>query len=208
MINSIIQNNNNMRKFLENINWLETLIIYLILLFIFRYITFFPVLKLTDEKPLNFIPFIIYNYSFNSLLIVLKWVLFSFICVVGSMILSQKTSFKKIIKSIILAHYIYFVRYLSLFAFAFFTKKKFVFYDLVDHSQLKLHYLLNIESNLIIESILKSISLYDIAFVLTTAYLFSIQHEIKLKQGLVVIISSLTPIYIIYPLILAFLKTI
>jgi hypothetical protein len=196
-----------MKKLFTQIKWWEALLVYFILFFIFRYIAYFPILKMTDQKPLIFTDFVIYNYCFNSSLFLLKLLFFTMALVIGNTLWAVKSKYITILKSIIIGQFIYLFKYIILIIYALLFAVKFDFYAIMDLLKFKLSILIVGEKKGFFYGVFDSITAYDLLFIAITAIVYSKINEIKIKDSFKIVASVFIPIYIIYPLVLQFLKT-
>lgn len=196
-----------MKKLFTQIKWWEALFVYFSLYFIFRYIAFFPILKMTDQKPLIFKDFVIYNYCFNCSLFLLKLLLFTMALFIGNTLWAVKSKYITILKSIIIGQFIYLSKYIIFIIYALFFAVKFDFYAFLDLLKFKLSILFVGEKKGFFYGVFDSITAYDLLFIAITAIVYSKINELKIKDSFKIVASVFIPIYIIYPLVLQFLKT-
>jgi hypothetical protein len=136
-----------------------------------------------------------------------KLISFSLFVIVGNTLWNVKGRYSDVLKALICGQFVYFFKYISFIVYAYFINKSFDYSSGFEVFKLKISLIFDPGQQGFIYGIFSSITLYDLLFILITAYVYSLLSNLKPSAGFKVIGSTLLPVYGIYVLVLQFLKT-
>ena len=191
-----------MKEFLQQLKSSYALLIYLAFLLIFRYISNGIIFAKVGDTEFIFKNFLIYNYAFNTITFLLKLSFISLIIIGGALFYGFKIKSKQIFKTVILASFVYFIKYIAVLIWAMFnwqtyTNESLLAFNTKSFLEFKVG-----DTDSILSQFLKNFSFYDILFTLSLILFLKLLSGIQWKQSTKIILSTYVPAIVIYALLI------
>ncbi len=194
-----------MKEFLQQLKSRYALLIYLAFLLILRYTSSGIIFAKVSDIEFIFKNFLIYNYAFNTISFLIKLSFISLIIIGGALLYGFKIKSKQIFKSVILASFIYFTKYIAVIIWALLNWQTYTSESLhTFNSKAFLEFKVG-EMNSILSQFLKNFSFYDILFTLCLIIFIKLLNGIQWKQSTKIILSSYVPAIVVYALFMVIL---
>ncbi|WP_282016374.1 hypothetical protein [Marinifilum flexuosum] len=194
-----------MIQFLKQLKCRYAILIFLSVLLILRYTSSGIVFAKVKDSEFVLKNFLIYNYLYNSIVYLLKITVVSLIILGGTLLSGYKLKSRQIFKTVILANFVYFLRYIAVIIWAAFNWKTYNMESLQTfNSKTFLTFKLG-DADHILAQFLKTFSLYDVIFIFALLLLTKLLNKIEWKQSTKIIFSSYVPAIIVYALFVVFL---
>ncbi len=194
-----------MKEFLQQLKSRYALLIYLAFLLIFRYTSSGIIFAKVGDSEFIFKNFLIYNYTFNTATFLIKLSFISLIIIGGALLYGFKIKSKQIFKSVILASFVYFIKYIAVLIWAIVNWQIYTSDSLRSFNSLAFLEFKVGEVNSILTQFLKNFSVYDILFTISLIFLIKLLNGIQWKQSTKIILSSYVPAIVVYALFMVFL---
>jgi hypothetical protein len=193
-------------KILKQIKTWQALLIYLSILFVTIYINSAILHAPLKEKDFDFKNFLIIKFPINTIILLLKITITSFILIAGTLFIGIKIKSSNIFKAVILAYIIPACRFIILCIWAGFNWLQYSREDLFNFFTWKFTQFFKPTSSSL-HSILERFSLYDIVFIVVLILLLKLFSGNTLKVCRNIALSSYVPALIIYSLFITLLTT-
>ncbi|NOU61604.1 hypothetical protein [Marinifilum caeruleilacunae] len=194
-----------MIQFLRQLKCRYALLIFLSILLILRYTSSGIVFAKVKDSEFILNNFLIYNYLYNTIVYLLKIAVVTLLILGGTLLSGYKLKSKQVLKTVILANFVYFFRYIAVITWASFNWSTYNMESLRTFNSKTFLTLKLGDADHILAQFLKSFSLYDIIFVFALLLLTTLLNDIKWKQSTKIIFSSYVPAIIVYALFVVFL---
>ncbi|WP_282126651.1 hypothetical protein [Marinifilum flexuosum] len=189
-----------MIQFLKQLKCRYAILIFLSVLLILRYTSSGIVFAKVKDSEFILNDFLIYNYLYNTIGYLLKIAIVTLIILGGTLLSGCKLKLKQVLKTVILANFIYFLRYIIVIIWAAFNWKTYDMESLQTfNSKAFLTFKLG-DANHILAQFLKAFSLYDLIFIFVLLLFTKMLNDIHWKQSTKIIFSSYVPAIVAYTL--------
>jgi len=187
-------------NFFQRIKARQVVVIFLLVLFIEKYISYYLMCTKTGEATFNFKNFLIYNYSFNTILELLRVFFIAILIYIGYYIMNSTINLKSIVKAVTFASFAYFLKYPFLYYWSVnrtsYTKEQFS-----EKFTLKLSAITETSSqNELIHSLFESVNLYDFIFLSLLILFLCIIAKHKLSATIKTISYTFLPVVFLFKL--------
>lgn len=193
-------------KILKQIKTWQALLIYLSILFVTNYINSAILHAPLKEKDFDFKNFLIYNFTINTIILLTKITVTSFILIAGTLFIGIKIKSTNIFKAVILAYIIPACRFIILSVWAGFNWLQYSREDLFNFFTWKFTQFIK-TNNSLLNSILEQFNLYDLALITALIFLLKLFTETSFKSCRNIVFSSYVPALIIYSLFVTLATT-
>ena len=182
-----------MKLFLQQLKSRYALLIYLAFLLILRYTSSGIILAKVDDTEFIFKNFLIYNYAFNTITFLLKLSFISLIIIGGALFYGFKIKSKQIFKTVILASFVYFIKYIIVLIWAIFNWQTYTSESLLAFNSKSFLKFKVGDTDSILSQFLIKFNFYDILFTLSLIFFIKLLSGIEWKQSTKIILSTYVP---------------
>lgn len=190
-------------KILKQIKTWQILIIYLSILLVTGYINSAILHAPLKNKAFNFKDFIIYNYTINTIILLVKIATTSLILIAGTLLIGIRIKSSIVFKTVILAYIIPACRFIILPVWASFNWLQYSREDLMNSFTWKFTQFIKPSSS-ILYSILEQFNLYDVIFIATLILLLKSLSDNTIKSCRNIVFYSYIPSIVVYALFMVF----